>query len=104
TFPFPSDQITLAPLSFPTRRSSDLYAEWPTEEKNPVVELYSRFATRDRAVDFSARPGSVERLSAEQRAKVHGTVAGGETAVELRSEEHTSELQSRGHLVCRLLL
>src|SRR5690625_6115478 len=25
-------------------------------------------------------------------------------ALELRSEEHTSELQSRGHLVCRLLL
>src|SRR5207253_9256746 len=27
-----------------------------------------------------------------------------ETSVEARSEEHTSELQSRGHLVCRLLL
>src|SRR5437870_9087094 len=27
-----------------------------------------------------------------------------ERAVEDRSEEHTSELQSRGHLVCRLLL
>src|SRR5690625_6065778 len=26
------------------------------------------------------------------------------TACFLRSEEHTSELQSRGHLVCRLLL
>src|SRR5690625_6700091 len=26
------------------------------------------------------------------------------TAPALRSEEHTSELQSRGHLVCRLLL
>src|SRR5690625_3628529 len=26
------------------------------------------------------------------------------TATLLRSEEHTSELQSRGHLVCRLLL
>src|SRR5437660_6071916 len=26
------------------------------------------------------------------------------TKQELRSEEHTSELQSRGHLVCRLLL
>src|SRR5690625_5780827 len=26
------------------------------------------------------------------------------TRVRLRSEEHTSELQSRGHLVCRLLL
>src|SRR5690625_5720462 len=27
-----------------------------------------------------------------------------ETVIETRSEEHTSELQSRGHLVCRLLL
>src|SRR5690625_5308173 len=27
-----------------------------------------------------------------------------ETRIPLRSEEHTSELQSRGHLVCRLLL
>src|SRR5439155_19803563 len=27
-----------------------------------------------------------------------------EEAIALRSEEHTSELQSRGHLVCRLLL
>src|SRR5690625_6880094 len=26
------------------------------------------------------------------------------TATDARSEEHTSELQSRGHLVCRLLL
>src|SRR5690625_6829997 len=25
-------------------------------------------------------------------------------SIKLRSEEHTSELQSRGHLVCRLLL
>src|SRR5690625_7103684 len=25
-------------------------------------------------------------------------------ALDVRSEEHTSELQSRGHLVCRLLL
>ena len=43
-----------------------LYAEWPTAEKNPVIELYSRFATRDRAVDF-ARPGAVEKLTPEQR-------------------------------------
>src|SRR5690554_618959 len=28
----------------------------------------------------------------------------GEDVLELRSEEHTSELQSRPHLVCRLLL
>src|SRR5207253_8674045 len=37
----------------------------------------------------------------------HGIeIGGGDIASfsELRSEEHTSELQSRGHLVCRLLL
>src|SRR5690625_5782860 len=28
----------------------------------------------------------------------------GDELPDLRSEEHTSELQSRGHLVCRLLL
>src|SRR2546429_2742259 len=35
----------------------------------------------------------------------HGSVLGGaSTTPGLRSEEHTSELQSRLHLVCRLLL
>src|SRR5207253_10670427 len=33
---------------------------------------------------------------------VWGIILG--SALGLRSEEHTSELQSRGHLVCRLLL
>src|SRR5690625_7128722 len=31
-------------------------------------------------------------------------LSGGHGGVNGRSEEHTSELQSRGHLVCRLLL
>src|SRR5690625_7065631 len=31
------------------------------------------------------------------------TARGGRRAAPRRSEEHTSELQSRGHLVCRLL-
>src|SRR3989449_4795793 len=35
---------------------------------------------------------------------VFGTDVGGFPWTELRSEEHTSELQSRLHLVCRLLL
>src|SRR5439155_25686436 len=32
------------------------------------------------------------------------TAIGAATGIVVRSEEHTSELQSRGHLVCRLLL
>src|SRR5690625_7006243 len=37
----------------------------------------------------------------------HGTAMNNtmrQVAASMRSEEHTSELQSRGHLVCRLLL
>src|SRR5690625_302024 len=33
-----------------------------------------------------------------------GSAGRGEVCGGMRSEEHTSELQSRGHLVCRLLL
>ncbi|HWO40368.1 MAG TPA: transglutaminase-like domain-containing protein [Candidatus Eisenbacteria bacterium] len=33
-----------------------LLAEWPAGEKAPVVELRSRFATRDRRVDLSKKP------------------------------------------------
>src|ERR1700693_767552 len=44
-----------------------LYAEWPTSEKNPVVELTSRFATRDRAVDLSSRPAFTGKLDAGER-------------------------------------
>jgi len=50
-----------------------LYAEWPSAEKNPVIELYSRFATRDHAVDFSARRASVEKLAPGQRAFYTGS-------------------------------
>src|SRR5437870_8214705 len=35
---------------------------------------------------------------------IHRTARGTTTRCLARSEEHTSELQSRGHLVCRLLL
>src|SRR5687768_2371264 len=39
-----------------------------------------------------------------QRVRVHRSVPGVEHLLFVRSEEHTSELQSRLHLVCRLLL
>src|SRR5690625_6761554 len=41
----------------------------------------------------------------EELLRVHGGVVRKQaTPAGQRSEEHTSELQSRGHLVCRLLL
>src|SRR5690625_4803499 len=55
------------------------------------------------SVDVSGGPaGSVVACGAGNGS---GVAVPGETgATRSRSEEHTSELQSRGHLVCRLLL
>src|SRR5439155_14555438 len=43
-------------------------------------------------------------LRVVQVARDRALVARADLPPEMRSEEHTSELQSRGHLVCRLLL
>src|SRR5690625_7115901 len=55
-----------------------------------------------------AQGGGDGLVPVRQRADADGQIGGrdgaGEAVVDLRSEEHTSELQSRGHLVCRLLL
>ena len=44
-----------------------LYAEWKEGEKAPVVEVTSRFATRDRAVDVTKTRADAPRLSATER-------------------------------------
>src|SRR5947209_14949323 len=67
--------------SFPTRRSSDLRLE--------VLQERGVGARR-------ARPGGRRRREEGDGALRH--------AQRERSEEHTSELQSRQYLVCRLLL
>src|SRR5690625_6175229 len=69
-------------LSFPTRRSSDL----------PVVARVRRGVFVAAAVWV----GRSLLFTGRIRRPVFATCR--------RSEEHTSELQSRGHLVCRLLL
>src|SRR5207244_12336371 len=81
---------------FPTRRSSDL---WPI--------AYEELLARIRAVLRRTAPPLDERMCigelvvdrATRRVSVRG-----HTVPLSRSEEHTSELQSPDHLVCRLLL
>src|SRR6266699_2308259 len=54
-----------------------------------------------------ARPVRPAQMPGALNLFVHGTqslVRGADRAATARSEEHTSELQSRPHLVCRLLL
>src|SRR5437870_11256217 len=55
------------------------------------------------------RPGDWRRYARPGHAPYSGDVQSGRARAAaalspVRSEEHTSELQSRGHLVCRLLL
>src|SRR5690625_6978427 len=58
-----------------------------------------------RKTDDEMSEDSLEELKARRQEKSSPIVDEDETeAAEGRSEEHTSELQSRGHLVCRLLL
>ena len=45
-----------------------LAAEWRAELSSPVVEVTSRFMTRDRAVDLSRRPDPALRLAAAEMA------------------------------------
>src|SRR5207302_10229168 len=81
--------------SFPTRRSSDLFA-------------YARSDGKKIRAGRGARPYLFEKTSgffqAECRIGAATIVLGVSANQERRSEEHTSELQSRENLVCRLLL
>src|SRR5690606_39356290 len=84
--------------SFPTRRSSDL---------RPATELgVKRFVTFV-STNCEARELSAVKLSRLRRVAQEAARQSGRSVVptvEERSEEHTSELQSRENLVCRLLL
>src|SRR5699024_12494405 len=87
--------------SFPTRRSSDLTArlanQATTRQWSPVVWA---LASLSLSADF------VQTYFAAVRASDRNLSGNASKAIcpLVRSEEHTSELQSRFDLVCRLLL
>ena len=60
-----ADAVTVA--TEPEYGASMLRAEWSADAASPLLEIVSRFATRDRAVDFS-RPGPVRQLPPAERA------------------------------------
>src|SRR5206468_12497336 len=82
--------------SFPTRRSSDLFshnARWPSGSTMVVIPA-PRNASATSSVCGVGGPFNAEMVTRWPRVRWPIT----------RSEEHTSELQSRSDLVCRLLL
>src|SRR5205814_10392991 len=103
----PSDRHTLDLHSFPTRRSSDL-ERMGARARYAVIALVAILPAAASAeaaelvivTNQGATPGVRELAAAFSRASGHQLTVLQET----RSEEHTSELQSLRHLVCRLLL
>src|SRR5207249_10825942 len=87
--------------SFPTRRSSDL-----VDGEAGAAELHVREGDREavhrdavgRELRLAARDNTAAHLVGRNRDQRGGP------RLPPRSEEHTSELQSRFDLVCRLLL
>src|SRR5207247_11130075 len=97
-----SYDYTAAPLglpSFPTRRSSDL----PGSRPDPAGGSRGRTASPP-----TSTPGPPTPSAAPTAPPRSAGSAGGprrpRPPADPRSEEHTSELQSRVDLVCRLLL
>src|SRR5947209_7306481 len=95
------------PHSFPTRRSSDLMRQRSFDE--PEVCVHVRL---ERAIELLVFELFDRLLPVLMRGVVDENIEPAELGdrlidrllTELRSEEHTSELQSRQYLVCRLLL
>src|SRR5690606_42059352 len=92
-------------LSSPTRRSSDLV---PLGERDHQAEvgLDHVLLGADAVGGDPFEVGAVleAELVAEPFEALAGEQAGLDALGQVRSEEHTSELQSRENLVCRLLL
>src|SRR5207253_4292476 len=89
--------------SFPTRRSSDLDLRKEGYSEGTVGNLQTFFLTGIKGPwnpEALAPLAPVDSLVVLAREMI---VRKNYPGVD-RSEEHTSELQSRGHLVCRLLL
>src|SRR5207253_8897142 len=92
---------TLHLHSFPTRRSSDLIEFHPRQEQiGFFIGMLVRMQNVAIVLKNKVRNASNNSLAIRTADQENGGIL----HQALRSEEHTSELQSRGHLVCRLLL
>src|SRR5690625_7557150 len=86
-------------------QGAKIYLDMPSVGATENIMMAAALAEGKTIIENSAKEPEIVDLANflnKMGAKVVG--AGTETIRIERSEEHTSELQSRGHLVCRLLL
>src|SRR3989442_7153043 len=72
----------------------------------PEFEIYSARADGSGVKRLTRNPGydAEATISRDGKKIVFTSLRNGDLDIYTRSEEHTSELQSRPHIVCRLLL
>lgn len=58
--------LTVRPITEPEYGGEMLYAQWSRNTRSPFIEVFSRFAVRDRATDWGTRRAAA--LSADERA------------------------------------
>src|SRR5690606_41692407 len=93
------------PPSFPTRRSSDLVNEMPRALCTAMISSKRiRKSGTKRTDNIARRPHFGKTPLNKKRNLLESMIRGKVMNSKRRSEEHTSELQSRENLVCRLLL
>src|SRR5207249_10088758 len=85
--------------SFPTRRSSDLAPGRPLRRLSPLPQPVACTDEVFEEPEDREGPAALGPPAGKLRQVVHDP-----GRLQRRSEEHTSELQSRFDLVCRLLL
>src|SRR5439155_20898124 len=91
--------------SFPTRRSSDLPFVHRLKPPFPLLRYTASVPPLPEPISKSSHPSPSRSLQATPGPNWLSFLGNnGCRSKSSRSEEHTSELQSRGHLVCRLLL
>src|SRR5207249_8209837 len=92
--------------SFPTRRSSDLYCQIRKSKHLQSVSWCRLRDSNPRPRDYKSRalPAELSRLGNKLPRRSAPRTLRDPCSGSARSEEHTSELQSRFDLVCRLLL
>src|SRR5205085_4406042 len=93
--------------SFPTRRSSDLFRLSVEDRPGALAHVAEELADREISIArlLQHQNGDGAALHVVTHQARAGALEDALAALgELRSEEHTSELQSQSNLVCRLLL
>src|SRR5690625_2480365 len=107
--PTPKEQVVVGVYKFRDQtgqyKSSELGANWSTAVPQGLTTILIKSLEDSKWFIPIERENIGNLLNERQIIRTtRQEYSNDNTSSHLRSEEHTSELQSRGHLVCRLLL